>query len=61
MEETLSGSPAPDNPPDLTEGPALAIRTGPNILAEARTQNRKAAGCDNIPQKPRSHSYLEQD
>ena len=46
--------PAPENPPDLTEGPLLEIRTGQITMAEIKIslkslKNGKAAGCDNIP------------
>ena len=49
--------PAPENPAVLTEGPLLDIRTGPIPVAEVKRslkalKNRKAAGCDNIPQRP---------
>ena len=48
--------PAPENPPDLTEGPLLDIRTGKITMAEVKgslksLENGKASGCDNIPQK----------
>lgn len=53
---TLSGNPeqaAPEKPPDLTEGPPLAIRTGQIAMAEVKKalktlKKGKAAGCDNI-------------
>ena len=46
--------PAPENPPDLTEGPLLDIRTGQITMAEVKRslkslKNGKAPGCDNIP------------
>ena len=46
--------PAPENPPDLTEGPQLDIRTGQITMAEIKRslkslKHGKAAGCDNIP------------
>ena len=49
--------PAPENPPDLTEGPLLDIRTGQITVAEVKRslkslKNDKAPGCDNIHQKP---------
>ena len=48
---------SPKNPPDLTKGPALAIRTGQITMAEIKkalknNKNGQAAGCDNIPHKP---------
>ena len=51
MEGTLSvlNRPVPENPPDLIEGPALAIRTGPITMAEIKNalknmKNEKVAG-----------------
>ena len=46
--------PAPENPPNLTEGPLLDIRTGQITMAEVKRslkslKNGKASGCDNIP------------
>ena len=46
--------PAPENPPDLTEGPLLHIPTGQVTMAEVKRslkslKNGKAPGCDNIP------------
>ena len=46
--------PAPENPPDLTEGLLLDIRTGQITMAEVKRslkslKNGKASECDNIP------------
>ena len=46
--------PAPENPPNLTEGPLLDIWTGQITIAEVKRflkslKNGKASGCDNIP------------
>ena len=53
LQEVLN-RPAPENPPDLTEGPLLDIRTGQITMAEVKRslkslKNGKASGCDNIP------------
>ena len=51
--QEILNRPAPKNLPDLTEEPALAIRTGQIIMAEVKralkNMNGKAAVCDNIP------------
>ena len=52
--QEILNRPAPENPPDLTEGPPLAIRTGPITMVEVTRalkslKNGKAAGCDNMP------------
>ena len=57
MERTLSGNPeqaGSRDPPDLTEGPPLDIRTEPITMVEVTRalkslKNGKVAGCDNIP------------
>ena len=56
MKDVLN-RPAPENPAVLTEGPPLDIKTGHISMAEVKRslkalKNRKAAGCDNIPQRP---------
>ena len=66
--QEILNRPAPENPPDLTVGPALGIGTGPITMAEVKNalknmKNGKVAGCDtHIP--PRSlfpPLSLEQD
>ena len=52
--QEILNRPTPENPPDLTEGPPLAIRTEPITMVEVTRvlkslKNGKAAGCDNIP------------
>ena len=52
--QEILNRPAPENPPDLTEGPPLAIQTGPITMVEVTRalkslKNGKAAACDNIP------------
>ena len=49
--------PAPETPPALTEGPQLGIRAGHITMTEVKRslkvlKNGKAAGCDNIAQRP---------
>ena len=46
--------PAPENPPNLTEGPLLGIPTGQITMVEVKgalksLKNGKTPGCDNIP------------
>ena len=46
--------PAPENLPDLTEGPLLGIRIGQITMAEVKRSLKslkkgEASGCDNIP------------
>ena len=48
--------PAPKNPPDLTEGPLLDIRTGQITMAELKRslrslKNGKTSRCNNIPRE----------
>ena len=56
--QEILNRPAPENPPDLTEGPALGIRTGPITMAEVKNalknvKNGKVAGCDTHPTRSR--------
>ena len=56
FQEILNRS-EPRNMQDLTEGRALAMRTGKITMAEIKMalkniKNGKSAGCVNIPQKP---------